>query len=100
MHFFYVDFQCGGVGKRDRGLTHAKEAMLDSSAAYGVDPIPLRKRASQQHLDGIGNCVDGDISPVSLFLGGEARLPGDPSVERRRSDALHNQILTCCRPHR
>jgi len=65
--------------------------MLDASASYGAYPIPLRKRAPQHHLDGIDNCVDGDISAASLLPGGEVRL-GDPIVERRRIDVLHDQI--------
>jgi hypothetical protein len=91
MHLVYIDFQCGGVDERDGGVLHAEKAMLDESAANGADPISFRKRASQQHLDGIGDFVDGDISAASLLGGGEVRL-GDPSVERRRSDVLHDQI--------
>lgn len=90
-HHVYISFQCSGVDKRDRGLGHAEEAMLDVSATYGTDLISLRKRAPEQHLDGIGDCVDGDVSTASLFLGGEVRFK-DPSVERRRSDVLHDQI--------
>jgi hypothetical protein len=55
MHLVYIVFQCGGVDERER--------------------------APQQHLDGIGDCVDGDISTASLLLGREVRL-GDPSLER------------------
>lgn len=70
MHFVYIAFQCGGVDERDRGLLHVEEDMLDASAAYRADPISLRKRAPEQHLDGIGDCVDSDISTASLLLGG------------------------------
>lgn len=89
----YITFQCDGVGERDWGLTHAEEAVLDASAAYRADPISLRKRTSQHHLNGIGNEVDGDIGATSLLLDGEVGL-GDPSVERRRRNVFHNQICT------
>lgn len=45
MHLIYIDFQCSGVGEWDKGLTQVEEVMLDASAAYGADPIPLRERA-------------------------------------------------------
>jgi hypothetical protein len=91
MHLVYIAFQCGGVDELDRGLLHHEEAMLDESAANGTDPISLRKRAPQQHLDGVGDFVFGEINAASLLVGGEVRL-GDPSMERRRIDVLHNQI--------
>ena len=87
----HVFLQGGGVDKRDGGLFHAEEAVLDVSSAHGANPVPFRKGAIQQQGNGIGDRRDGRGSSDLALRGGEARFV-DPDAKRRSVDVLHDQI--------
>ena len=87
----HVFLQGGGVDKRDGGLLHAEEAVLDVSSAHGANHVPFRKGALQQQGNSIGDRRDGRGSSDLALRGGEARFV-DPGTKRRSVDMLHDQI--------
>ena len=70
-HSVHVFLEGAGIDKRDWGLLHTEEAVLDVSSAHRADPVPYRKGALQQQGNGIGDRRDGRVGSDLAFRGGE-----------------------------
>jgi hypothetical protein len=82
-HLVHVFLQYRRVDKRNRGLLHAEEDMLDTFCGNGANPIPFRKGALQQQA---GGAVVFATAVVVRLSHSSSESPGS-SIQARKDKA-------------